>query len=108
MPRFRDFSIRRKLLFINMLTTSARRMLETQLAQAQKLESIGHLAAGVAHEINTPIQYVSDNTRFLAESFRNLDRVLRSYETLARAAETSGLLAEEVQQVRQTENDADL
>jgi PAS domain S-box-containing protein len=91
-----------------MRDTSARRMLEAQLAQAQKLESIGHLAAGVAHEINTPIQYVSDNTRFLDESFRNLDRVLRSYETLATAAETSGLLPEQVQLVRQTENDADL
>jgi PAS domain S-box-containing protein len=91
-----------------MRETSARRMLEAQLAQAQKLESIGHLAAGVAHEINTPIQYVSDNTRFLDESFRNLDRVLRSYETLAAAAETSGLLADEVHQVRQTEDDADL
>ena len=91
-----------------MRDTSARRMLEAQLAQAQKLESIGHLAAGVAHEINTPIQYVSDNTRFLDESFRNLDRVLRSYETLAAAAETSGVLPDEVQQVRQTEDDADL
>jgi PAS domain S-box-containing protein len=91
-----------------MRDTSARRMLEAQLAQAQKLESIGHLAAGVAHEINTPIQYVSDNTRFLDESFRNLDRVLRSYETLAEAAETSGLLPEQVQQVRQTEDEADL
>lgn len=91
-----------------MRDTSARRMLEAQLAQAQKLESIGHLAAGVAHEINTPIQYVGDNTRFLDESFRNLDRVLRSYETLAAAAETSGLLPDEVQHVRQMEDDADL
>ena len=91
-----------------MRDTSARRILEAQLAQAQKLESIGHLAAGVAHEINTPIQYMGDNTRFLDESFRNLDRVLRSYETLAAAAETSGLLPEQVQQVRQTEDDADL
>jgi len=91
-----------------MRDTSARRLLEAQLAQAQKLESIGHLAAGVAHEINTPIQYVSDNTRFLDESFRNLDRVLRSYETLAAAAETSGLLPEQVRQVRQAEDDADL
>ena len=36
-----------------------------QLALAQKLESIGELAAGIAHEINTPIQYVGDNTRFI-------------------------------------------
>jgi PAS domain S-box-containing protein len=35
--------------------------LQAQLAQAQKLEAIGQLAAGVAHEINTPIQYIGDN-----------------------------------------------
>ncbi len=43
--------------------------LEQQLAQATRLESIGQLAAGIAHEINTPVQYVSDNTRFLVETF---------------------------------------
>ncbi len=51
---------------------SERTLLTRQLAQAQKLESIGQLAAGIAHEINTPIQYVADNTRFLAEVFGEL------------------------------------
>ena len=44
-------------------------VLGQQLRQAQKLEAIGQLAAGIAHEINTPIQYVGDNTRFLQESW---------------------------------------
>ncbi len=53
-----------------------RKHLEGQLAHALKLESIGQLAAGVAHEINTPAQYVGDNLRFLEEAFRDLDRIL--------------------------------
>jgi len=53
-----------------------RRILQSQLAQAQKLESIGQLAAGIAHEINTPIQYVGDNTRFLRDAFGELTQTL--------------------------------
>ncbi len=75
---------------IFMRDVSERQLLEVRLAQAQKLESIGQLAAGVAHEINTPIQYVGDNTRFLEESFENLDKVLTSYDRLTRAAEVAG------------------
>lgn len=52
--------------------------LERQLAQTQKLESIGHLAAGVAHEINTPIQYIGDNGKFLEDAFRDLLQFVES------------------------------
>lgn len=63
-----------------------RQMMERQLAQAQKLESIGQLAAGVAHEINTPIQFVGDNTRFLEGAFKDLHDFL---DRCAQLAETS-------------------
>jgi two-component system NtrC family sensor kinase len=51
--------------------------LERQLAQANRLEAIGQLAAGIAHEINTPVQYVSDNTRFIADAFADILPALR-------------------------------
>jgi len=91
-----------------MRDTTERRLLESQLVQAHKLESIGQLAAGVAHEINTPIQYVGDNTRFLEDSFRSLDTVLRNYESLIEAAETAGVLPDEIRKVREAAEEADL
>jgi PAS domain S-box len=51
---------------------SERKNLERQLNLAQKLESVGQLAAGIAHEINTPIQYVSSNLSFLGEAFARI------------------------------------
>jgi len=56
-----------------------RKLLENQLVQAQKLESIGQLAAGIAHEINTPIQYVGDSVEFLRSAVTSIDSVLGQY-----------------------------
>jgi len=61
------------------------KQLETQLAQAQKLESIGHLAAGIAHEINTPIQYIGDNGEFLESAFRELMALAEAQQSAANA-----------------------
>jgi PAS domain S-box-containing protein len=60
-----------------------RKTLERELANAQKLESIGQLAAGIAHEINTPTQFIGDNVRFLQESVGDLLRLVERLIPLA-------------------------
>lgn len=56
-----------------------RERMAIELRLAQKLESVGRLAAGLAHEINTPIQYVGDSVHFLREAFGDLARVFHAY-----------------------------
>ncbi len=50
--------------------------MEKELAQAQRMRAIGQLAAGIAHEINTPTQYIGDNTRFLQDAFADVSGLL--------------------------------
>ena len=66
--------------------------MEHQLQHAQKLESIGQLAAGIAHEINTPTQYVMNNTKFIQEAFEDLIHVLEEYQFLLESSRKSLLL----------------
>lgn len=83
-------------------------IMERRLAQAQKLESIGQLAAGIAHEINTPMQYIGDNTSFLQQSFTKLISALQKYEEILTAAESGQLNSALIQQVKAAIHDIEL
>jgi two-component system NtrC family sensor kinase len=77
-----------------------RLLLESQLVQSEKLASMGQLAAGVAHEINTPIQYVTDNVNFLQRSFAPLIATATACGTILSAWESGQLNAELVDEER--------
>ena len=62
--------------------TEARRLVR-EMAQGQKLESVGRIAAGVAHEINTSVQFISDSVRFVRHALKDVPHALADYRALA-------------------------
>ncbi|MCX6153832.1 MAG: response regulator [Candidatus Kapabacteria bacterium] len=52
---------------------------QNMLALSQKMESVGQLAAGIAHEINTPMQFLGDNTEFLKDA---TESILKYYDQI--------------------------
>lgn len=85
-----------------------RRLMEIQLRQAQKLESIGRLAAGIAHEISTPTQYIGDNLQFLQTSFADLKTLLEQYEKLFAAVKANAPTREIIAGTEQAISRADV
>ena len=77
-----------------------RQLLETQLHQAQRLEAVGTLAAGIAHEINTPMQFVSDNLRFVQQSVEPLTEALALLPEITAAAQVGSVPLELAERLR--------
>lgn len=62
------------------LEIDERKHLESQLVQSEKLASLGQLAAGVAHEINNPVGFISSNLSTLDGYFTQLQQILQAYQ----------------------------
>jgi signal transduction histidine kinase len=93
---------------INFRDVTMLRKMETDLRQAQKLESVGRLAAGVAHEINTPVQFVSDSLHFVRDAMKDLSTVLDKYQALQQAVVAGEPCAEASSEVSDTVASVDL
>ncbi len=92
------------------LVQSLEQLEETQqhMVHLQKMEAIGALAAGIAHEINTPTQYVGDNLRFLKDAFYDLAEVDKAVEGLTAAARGEGNMAQALEGLAAAREEADI
>ncbi|MEJ2621022.1 MAG: ATP-binding protein [Candidatus Thiodiazotropha sp.] len=82
--------------------------LERQLNQTHKMEAVGQLAGGIAHEINTPIQYIGDNLKFIKEAQEDLRTLLQDYAKLSSKAKQQPELAAEIAKIDETIEEIDL
>lgn len=81
---------------------------QRQVLQGEKLASVGRLAAGVAHEINTPIQYVGDNLRAISDFFVDLEAVVTKYREIVGLVKQAGGAEELAQKAEAVEREHDL
>ncbi|MEM8950722.1 MAG: ATP-binding protein [Pseudomonadota bacterium] len=73
-----------------------------------RLETLGAMVSGIAHEINTPIQFIGDNLQFIGDSFATIDDLLKRYAALHSAAVAGNALEAEAKAVTEAVADAEL
>ncbi len=98
---------------INGATITFRNLTEKRLQDAKrihgmKLESIGQLSAGIAHEINTPMQFVASNLDFLRESFDDIMALVQQYQQIRKILEADELLKDLCTTMTDKEEEIDL
>ena len=91
------------------LEATIRELMRTraQLVQEEKLKSVGRLAAGIAHEINTPIQFIGDSVYFVRNALADLMALIERYQAALRSLDGGGSHDAVVSEITQAEADAD-
>jgi signal transduction histidine kinase len=87
--------------------TEARRLVR-EMAQGQKLESVGRIATGVAHEINTSVQFISDSVRFVRHALKDVPHAVADYRALAAGVLSGREVAAQARRASETDEAADV
>ncbi len=86
---------------------SEKQRLQAQVALSSKLQSIGQLAAGIAHEINTPMQFIGDNTEFCRNSYKEFLKMMKVHLELEAACVEQGVCVDLVRKVQEIAKEID-
>jgi PAS domain S-box-containing protein len=92
---------------VSFIDITDRKQREMELRHGQKLEAVGRLAAGIAHEINTPIQFVGDNTRFLQNAFQDELKLVHKYQELQDCAVSGSVSPELLAEIARIRRESD-
>ena len=85
-----------------------KKKLAAQLQHTSKMEAIGQLAAGIAHEINNPLNFITLNEYNLIEDFNDLREILDAYRLIIKKFEGIAAVSEEIVQLHEKENTLDI
>ena len=93
---------------VNKIAVENSRQMQVQLEHAKKMEMVGQLAAGITHEINNPLNFLTLNNQILATHWADLNELVASYRQTIEQAEPFADLADQVHQIRDKEKELDI